>query len=107
MSERHQSWRELESRRRNVGGGCTELDLVQFTVHVILNSECLTEQIESNFSSIFIQQTTKLTIAKLFPYILAPILLQRSWSRIHWIEHNLIPKVIQCHCQFDVKLILD
>jgi hypothetical protein len=52
---------------KELGGGRTELDLVQFTVHAILNSECLIEQIKSHFSSIFIQQTTKSAIAKLFP----------------------------------------
>jgi hypothetical protein len=65
------------------------------TVPLPTSFSALTEKLEGPFPLIFIQQTTKSTIPKLFPYILASTLSQRSWSFTHWIKHNLAPELIQ------------
>jgi hypothetical protein len=54
----------------------------------------LTEQLQDTCSLIFMQQTTKPTVPKLFLYKPASILLQRSWSNIHWIGRYLVLKLI-------------
>lgn len=49
---------------------CT-CDILQVTVPWLSHVVHLTEQLQGTFSSIFMQQTTKPTVPKLFPYILA------------------------------------
>jgi hypothetical protein len=82
------------------GDGCTAPEIFfRYCSLWISFRNCLTEQVWVTFTSIFIQQTTKSTISKLFPYIPASTFSQISWLCTHWIKHKLAPKLIRTHCQ--------
>jgi hypothetical protein len=95
----HESQHWHGSRRGFIGSGCTAPEIFSDTVPWRSSSVRLIEQLEDTFSLIFIQQTTKSTTPKLFPYIPSSNLSHRSWSFTHWIKHNLAPKLDRNHYQ--------